>query len=326
MVALNATIVVRGQAGERRVSAADFFTGIYETVLSAQELLVAVELPVAKKNSAFFFDEFARRHGDYAIVGLAAQALVDGDRFADLRLAFFAVGDRPVLARAATKLVGMDVTPAVLSEASSVLNDELDPPEDQQASASMRRHLAKVLLRRCVSTLLGRSDLNPRDIRVIDSHADLARCQRYARRCACSAAPQSGGLSARAPGIDGHACRLRARGLRRMHGARQRCDRSFLSHAGGADARRFRRNHRRLVRQRRDRRSAGRVSRSQRAAMRLLHAGNAGRRAGSAEIACRPRPGADTRASFGQLLPLHRLPGHCRRGRDDGAGAHGRKP
>jgi len=63
MVALNATIIIRGPAGERRMAAGDFFTGIYETALSAQELLVAVELPVAEKSSAHFFCEFARRHG-----------------------------------------------------------------------------------------------------------------------------------------------------------------------------------------------------------------------------------------------------------------------
>jgi carbon-monoxide dehydrogenase medium subunit len=160
MLALNATIVIRSQDGERRVPATDFFTGIYETVLSAQELVVAVELPVAKKNSAWFFDEFTRRHGDYAIVGLAALAMVEGDMFTDLRLAFFAVGDRSVLARAATKLVKIPITPVVLSEASNLLNEELDPPEDQQASPSMRRHLAKVLLGRCVSTLLSRPDLS----------------------------------------------------------------------------------------------------------------------------------------------------------------------
>jgi len=160
MLALNATIIVRGPAGERRIAAQDFFTGIYETALSAQELLVAVELPVARRNSAHFFSEFARRHGDYAIVGLAAQAVVDGDAFADLRLGFFAVGDRPVLAKAALRLVKTAVTPAVLSEASTALGEELDPQDDQQASVAMRRHLAKVLLARCVSTLLGRPDLN----------------------------------------------------------------------------------------------------------------------------------------------------------------------
>src|ERR1700730_3813063 len=76
MVALNATIVVRGQTGERRIAAEDFFTGIYEIALSAQELLIAIEVPVAQKKSAHFFHEFARRHGDYAIAGLAAQAIV----------------------------------------------------------------------------------------------------------------------------------------------------------------------------------------------------------------------------------------------------------
>jgi carbon-monoxide dehydrogenase medium subunit len=160
MVALNATIIVRGQAGERRIAAEDFFTGIYETAMSAQELLIAVELPVARKNSAHFFHEFARRHGDYAIAGLAAQAIVQGDVFTDLRMAFFAVGDRPVLAKAAKKLVNVAVTPAVLSDASTALGEELDPQEDHQASASMRRHLAKVLLARCKSALLGRPDLN----------------------------------------------------------------------------------------------------------------------------------------------------------------------
>ena len=158
MLALNATIVVRGQAGERRIAAADFFTGIYETALSAQELLVAVELPLAQRHSAHFFCEFARRHGDYAITGLAAQAIVAGDVFTDLRLVFFAVGDRPILAKAAKKLLNAAITPAVLSDASAALAGELDPQDDQQASASMRRHLAKVLLARCTSALLGRAD------------------------------------------------------------------------------------------------------------------------------------------------------------------------
>jgi aerobic carbon-monoxide dehydrogenase medium subunit len=160
MLALNATVIVRGPGGERRIAAADFFTGIYQTDLSVQELLVAVELPVARKKSAHFFHEFARRHGDYAIVGLAAQAMVEGGVLKDLRLAFFAVGDRPVLAKAAARLVGSVVTPALLSEASTALGEELDAQEDQQASASMRRHLAKVLMVRCVSALLGRPDLN----------------------------------------------------------------------------------------------------------------------------------------------------------------------
>jgi carbon-monoxide dehydrogenase medium subunit len=160
MVALNATIVIIGPAGERHVPAKGFFTGIYDTVLSPQELLVAVELPVARKNSQHFFCEFARRHGDYAIVGIAAQAVMENGILTDLRPVFFAVGDRPVMVNAGAKLLKTAVTSALLSEALEGLNEELDPPEDQQASSSMRRHLARVLLARCVSSLLGRPDLS----------------------------------------------------------------------------------------------------------------------------------------------------------------------
>jgi len=159
MVALGATIVVGGPHGERRIAAADFFTGIYQTALTAQELLTAVELPVLPKESAHFFDEFARRHGDYAMVGLAAQAIVRGEVLADFRPVFFAVGDRPVLARAASGLLNRPVTPALLSDALAELAAELEPEGDQQASVSMRRHLAKLLLVRCVAALLGRPGL-----------------------------------------------------------------------------------------------------------------------------------------------------------------------
>ena len=159
MIALGATIVARGPAVERRIPAERFFTGIYETALSPQELLVAIELPVARKHSVHFFEEFARRHGDYAIVGLAAQAILNHDQFADLRLAFFAVGERPVLTGAVRMLVNATVTTALLSKASDALGEELDPYEDQQASPALRRHLEKVLLARCVSALLSRPDL-----------------------------------------------------------------------------------------------------------------------------------------------------------------------
>ena len=159
MLTLGATIIARGPAGERRIAANEFFAGIYETTLRPQELLTAVELPLVPQDSTHFFQEFARRHGDYALVGLAAQAAVRDGRFADLRLGFFAVGDRPLLAKSGGKLVDVAITPDVLAEAASALSDELNPLEDQQATPAMRRHLAKVLLMRCVSSLLARPDL-----------------------------------------------------------------------------------------------------------------------------------------------------------------------
>jgi aerobic carbon-monoxide dehydrogenase medium subunit len=162
MLALNGTIIVRGLGGERRIAAADFFQGIFQTALTADELLVAVELPVLREGSTHFFHEFARRHGDYAIAGLAAQSVVEGRIFSDLRMGFFGVADRPVLAQAAAKLINKVVTPALLADACDALGEELDPDEDQQASAAMRRHLAKILAARCVAMLLRRPELNAR--------------------------------------------------------------------------------------------------------------------------------------------------------------------
>jgi carbon-monoxide dehydrogenase medium subunit len=159
VLALGATLVVRGRGGERRIAAAEFFQGIFQTALSVEEMLIAVELPISRSNSIDFFHEFARRHGDYAIAGLAAQAAIDGGIFKALRLAFFAVDDRPVLAKAAKGLLNATVTPELVAQASAVLDAELNPQDDQQASGAMRRHLAKVLLRRCVAALLSRPEL-----------------------------------------------------------------------------------------------------------------------------------------------------------------------
>jgi aerobic carbon-monoxide dehydrogenase medium subunit len=159
MLALDATIVVRGESGERRVAAADFFQGIFQTTLSAEELLVAVELPLSPKNAVHFFHEFARRHGDYAIAGLAAHSTIEDGVFTSLRPALFAVGDRPVLAKAASRLINSAVTPTLLSDVSAAVGEELDPLDDQQASGAMRRHLAKMLFARCVATMLGQPKL-----------------------------------------------------------------------------------------------------------------------------------------------------------------------
>ena len=159
MMALGAAIVVRSAGGERRVPAADFFTGIYETALEPGELLVAVEVPAAQPDQRVYFEEYARRSGDYAIVGLAAQAETADGTFRSLRLAYFAAGPRATLANgAAAALVGRAVTPEAVAEAQSALAHDLEPQEDQQASAAMRLHLARTLLARCIGSLLDTPD------------------------------------------------------------------------------------------------------------------------------------------------------------------------
>jgi carbon-monoxide dehydrogenase medium subunit len=161
MLALDATLVIRGVEHERRIGAQEFFQGIYATALAADELLTAVEIPLPAPGTRHFFHEYTRRSGDYAMVGLAAMARADKGHLSDLRLGYFAVGDRPQLVRAAASLVGVDVTPELVAEAKTELMTELDPASDQQATAAMRRHLAAVLLARCVAAVLDRPELAP---------------------------------------------------------------------------------------------------------------------------------------------------------------------
>src|SRR5262249_32091489 len=100
--------------------------------------------PAARADSGVGSAEFARRHGDYAMVGLAACARADGKRLENLRLAYFGVGPTPVRARNAEPvLADGDIEGAV-----STLARDLDPPDDMHASGAVKTHLAGVLLRR----------------------------------------------------------------------------------------------------------------------------------------------------------------------------------
>jgi len=159
MLALGAHLLIRSAEGERRVAAQDFFRGLYETALGPRELITAIEIPLPQPGSRAYFHEFVRRSGDYAMTGLAALARVDNARLSELRLCYFAVGDRPLLARAAAHLIGVEVTGERVAEAQVALDAELDPSEDQQTSAAMRRHFARLLLARCVAAVLDRPEL-----------------------------------------------------------------------------------------------------------------------------------------------------------------------
>lgn len=152
-LALDAQFVLMSASGARHVPARDFFKGLYETELQAGELLVSAEFPVLQDGYRSAFRELARRHGDYAIVGLAAHAKVDGVALADVQLAFFGAGATPVLARNAAAVLEGKGAPA-LDEAQRALDDDLAPFDDINASAALRMHLARVLLGRVLIELL----------------------------------------------------------------------------------------------------------------------------------------------------------------------------
>jgi carbon-monoxide dehydrogenase medium subunit len=130
-LALEATIIISGKKGERRVAAADFFKGLFETDLEPGEVLTGIELPKAEKS---VFLELTRRQGDYAIVGLAG--VLKGQ---ERRFAFFGIGAKPELVKARS-----------LEDAKKALPK---PSADLYHSASTKLHLAKVLLERAWNKL-----------------------------------------------------------------------------------------------------------------------------------------------------------------------------
>jgi carbon-monoxide dehydrogenase medium subunit len=155
-VALDGCLVLHGGRGERRVPACDFFRGLYRTALESDELVTALEVPCADTDACCGFDELARRQGDYAMVGLAAQGRRSADRLAALTLAFFAVGEAPVVARrAAAALIGGPLSAQRVQAAQSALADDLVPSPDLYASARTKLHLARVLLGRVATQLAG---------------------------------------------------------------------------------------------------------------------------------------------------------------------------
>lgn len=144
-LALEATLVLRSANGERRVPAADFFQGLFATALAEGEILAAVEVPARAAGDRQTVRELARRSGDYALVGLVAAT-----RGPSVRLAYFGVGDTPVLAQGA--MAALDGGGS-LDEACAALADDLSPQADLHATAEYRRHLAGVLLRRAMADL-----------------------------------------------------------------------------------------------------------------------------------------------------------------------------
>ena len=136
-VALDGVLHIAGKQGVRQVKASAFFKGLFETDLKPGELLVAVEFPIAAKSDRSVFLELTRRHGDYAIIGLAAH---------NSRIVFFGAGAKPVVA-------GNAALKKTLKEAKEALKKDLDPPADLYHTSATKLYLAGVLLERAWNTL-----------------------------------------------------------------------------------------------------------------------------------------------------------------------------
>ena len=166
-LALDASLSLTSKAGgERRVRARDFFLGLYQTAIRPDEILTRVAVPVARPDQRFAFQEVARRHGDYAIIGLAAIASVKEGVVEDAVLCFFGTGHRPMLAEAAAdRLNGQLVARIDYADAIEAIGQDVEFTGDPQSSAELRRHLSGVLLKRAVRQFLG-SRPSPTDSRL----------------------------------------------------------------------------------------------------------------------------------------------------------------
>lgn len=149
LMALDGEVEATGPQGKRTIKAHDFFKGLFETALGPQELLTAIRIPSATKDTRVGFAELARRHGDYAIVGLAASAHGGNGRvLTNVRLSFFGVGDTPSRARKAEDALASGNVDAAVAAL------DLEPHDDVIATAATKKHLAGVLLRRVAKQLM----------------------------------------------------------------------------------------------------------------------------------------------------------------------------
>ena len=156
VLALNANLVLASREGERRVAAIDFFMDLYDTALAENEILLAIEYPLATDNTVSAFYEFVRRKGDFATVGLALNGEFDGKVFQNLSLSFFGVANTPILAKQTAEiLIGEPITPSLIEAAQNKMAEEIGVIGDLYSSAEMKLHLSKHYLKQAVEKILG---------------------------------------------------------------------------------------------------------------------------------------------------------------------------
>jgi len=148
-LALGADLVVRGPSGERVIPAAEWFEGYLTTSRRPDELLTQVRFPTAGRGTGISFQEVARRHGDFAIVGLATSLTLSDGMITDARLALAGMSDVPVRAAGAEDLlVGERPSTELFDEAARRATGDMDPPADLHGSSDYRKKVAAALVRR----------------------------------------------------------------------------------------------------------------------------------------------------------------------------------
>lgn len=151
MLAVGANLVARGPSGERVIPASEFFTGVFQTALAADEMLVQVRVPKLGL-AGWSYTKMSRRAQDWATVAVAAVVHGNGS-IERATVALTNMGGTPLRAHATEQALGSG---ASIADAAALADEGTDPPTDHAASSDFRRHLARVLTRRALEEATSR--------------------------------------------------------------------------------------------------------------------------------------------------------------------------
>lgn len=152
LLALDGSLTVARAGGKREIAAREFFQSYLSTAMGGDEMVLQASIPEQPEKSGSSFIEFARRFGDFAVVGVAALLVLENDRIADARIALSGVVDKPWRERAVEeKLIDQKAAPELFISVAHDVADAIDPGSDIHASAAYRRSLAEVLTRRALN-------------------------------------------------------------------------------------------------------------------------------------------------------------------------------
>jgi len=161
LLACGGTVKAVGPNGERKISADNFFHSYFSTDLEEDEAIAEIELPRWKPACGWSIQEISRRHGDFALIGIACCVTCDDEGVVtDANAAFFGVGEAPHLVESASSLVGTKADDETLHQVAEATAAELDPPTDIHVSAEYRKHVGGVLARRALSIAYQRATGN----------------------------------------------------------------------------------------------------------------------------------------------------------------------
>jgi carbon-monoxide dehydrogenase medium subunit len=150
-VVLEAEMTIKSVRGGRSIRATDFFSSAMQTALADDEILTRISFPLSRASIGSAFGEFARRKGDFAIVGVAAMVGVKDGYYHSARIGLCGVSDRPFRSAQAERLVGEPVGDETTNRIAAVIAAEIDPASDRRASAQDRRDIARALIRRTLT-------------------------------------------------------------------------------------------------------------------------------------------------------------------------------